>query len=107
MTVQDSGLVLVLVAQLCPTIWDPTDHSLPGSSIYGILQTRRLEWVTIPFSRASSWPKDQTWVSCIAKDFFFTIWATRENSGYETTKDSGSWEKEINQQCAFNWSYMI
>ena len=41
------------------------------------------------------------------KGFFFTIWATREGSGYETTKGSGSWEKEINQQCAFNWSYMI
>ena len=36
-----------------------------------------LEWVAIPFSRGSSWPRDQTWVFCIAARFF-PIWATRE-----------------------------
>ena len=36
-----------------------------------------LEWVAIPFSRGSSWPGNQTWVSCIVGRFF-TIWATRE-----------------------------
>ena len=40
--------------------------SPPGSSVYGILQTRILEWVAISFSRGSSQPRDQTWVSCIA-----------------------------------------
>ena len=49
----------------------------PGSSVHGILQARILEWVAIPFSRASSWPRDQTQVSCIAGRFF-TVWATRE-----------------------------
>ena len=44
---------------------------------YGILQARILEWVAIPFSRASSQLRDQTWVSCIAGRFF-TIWATRK-----------------------------
>ena len=38
---------------------------------------RILEWVAYPFSRGSSQPRNQTWVSCIA-DGFFTIWATRE-----------------------------
>ena len=33
-----------------------------------------LEWVSIPFFRGSSWPRDWTWVSCIAGRFF-TIWA--------------------------------
>ena len=46
--------VEVLVAQLCPTLWDPMDCSLPGSSDYGILQARILEWVAISFSRSSS-----------------------------------------------------
>ena len=32
------------VAQLCPTLSDPTDYSLPGSSIHGIFQARVLEW---------------------------------------------------------------
>ena len=40
-------------------------------------QTRILEWVTIPFSRESSRPRNQTRVSCIAGRFF-TIWATRK-----------------------------
>ena len=40
--------------------------SLPGSSDHGILQARILGRVAIPFSRGSSWPRDWTWVSCIA-----------------------------------------
>ena len=39
------------VAQSCPTLSDPTDCTLPGSCIHGILQTRVLEWVAIAFSR--------------------------------------------------------
>ena len=46
-------------AQLCPTVCDPKDCSPPGSSVYGILQTRVLEWVAMPFSRASSQCKDK------------------------------------------------
>ena len=38
------------VAQSCPTLCDPTDCSLPGSSIHGIFQARVLEWVAIAFS---------------------------------------------------------
>ena len=43
----------VLVTQSCPTLWDLMDCSPPGSSVRGILQTRILEWVVIPFSRDS------------------------------------------------------
>ena len=38
------------VAQLCLTLRDPIDYSLPGSSVHGILQARILEWVAISFS---------------------------------------------------------
>ena len=38
------------VAQSCPTLSDPMDYSLPGSSIHGIFQARVLEWVAIAFS---------------------------------------------------------
>ena len=38
--------------QSCPTLCDPTDSSLPGSAIPGILQARTLEWVAISFSNA-------------------------------------------------------
>ena len=40
------------VAQSCPTLSDPTDCSLPGSSVHGISQARVLEWVAIAFSNA-------------------------------------------------------
>ena len=43
----------MLVAQLYLTLSDPMDCSLPGSSIHGILQARRLEWIAISYSRAS------------------------------------------------------
>ena len=58
--------VKVLVSQLCPTFWDPMDYTLSGFSVHGTLQARILEWVAIPFSKGSSWPKDWTCVSCIA-----------------------------------------
>ena len=64
------------VTQSCPSLWDPMDSSLPGSSIRGIFQARILEWVAIYFSRASSQPRDWTPVSCIAGRLL-TLWATR------------------------------
>ena len=69
--------VKVKVTHLCPALFDPMDCSLPGSSVLGILQSRILEWVAVPSSRGSSWPRDWTRVSCIAGRFF-TIWATRK-----------------------------
>ena len=65
------------VGQLCPTLCDPMDCSLSGSSVHGILQARILEWVAISFSRGSSQPRDQTRVSHIAGGRLI-IWATRE-----------------------------
>ena len=67
----------VLVAQLCLTLCDPMNCNAPSCSVHGIIQARTLEWVDIPFSRRSSWPRDWTQVSCIVGGFF-TIWATRE-----------------------------
>ena len=68
--------VKVEVTQSCPTLWDPM-----GYTVHGILQARILEWVAFPFSRGSSWPRDQTQVSCIAGSFF-TSWATRKAQEY-------------------------
>ena len=39
------------VAQLCPTLCDPMDCSLPGFSVHGVFQARVLEWVAISFSK--------------------------------------------------------
>ena len=38
------------ITELCPTLSDPMDCSLPGSSFHGILQARVLEWGAIAFS---------------------------------------------------------
>ena len=52
------------VAQLCLTLCSSMDCNLPGSSVHGNFQTRILEWVATSYSRASSWPRDRTCVSC-------------------------------------------
>ena len=49
-------IYIMLVSQSCLTLCDPLVCSLPGSSLHGILQTRILQWVAIPFSRGSSQP---------------------------------------------------
>ena len=46
--------------QLCPTLCNPMDCSLPGSSIHGILQASILEWVAMPSFRGSSRPHGST-----------------------------------------------
>ena len=59
----------------CPAPCNPRDHSLPGSSVHGILQARVLEQVTTSSSKDSSRPRDRTHVSygsCIAGRFFTT-----------------------------------
>ena len=73
--------VLRLVTQSHPTLWSPMNYSLPGSSVHEILQARILEWVTMPTSRGSSQPRDQTQASRIAGRLF-TIWATRKAQEY-------------------------
>ena len=62
----------VKVTQSCLTLFDPIDYS-----VHGILQARILERVAVPFSRGSSQPKDQTWVSLIVGRCFtiLAIWA--------------------------------
>ena len=42
------------VAQSCPTLCDPMDCNLPGSSVHGIFQARVLEWVAVAFSNLDS-----------------------------------------------------
>ena len=58
-------VVVVKVAQSCPTLCDPMDYT-----VRGILQARILEWVAFPFSRGSSQPRDRTQVSHTAGRFF-------------------------------------
>ena len=54
------AILKVLVAQLCLTLCDCKDCSLPGSSVHRISQARILEWVSTPSSRGSSQPRNRT-----------------------------------------------
>ena len=63
--------------QSCSAFCNPMDHSLPGSSVHRIQQPRILEWVNMPISRGSSWPRDWTCISCVSNiaGRFFIHWA--------------------------------
>ena len=61
------------VAQLCPTLCDSMNCSLPGSSVHGIFQAIVLEWIAISFSRGSSRPRDRTRVSRIVDRHFTAL----------------------------------
>ena len=82
------------VSQSCQTLCDPMDCSLPCSSVHWIFQARVLEWAAISFSRGSSWPRDQTWVSHIV-GICLTVRATREGilKGYH--KGWVKWKLEL------------
>ena len=70
---------LLVFAKLCLTLCNPMDSSPPYSSVHGISQARILEhiaisfsrntgeWIAISFSKGSSWPRDQTRISCFGR----------------------------------------
>ena len=68
------------------------DCSLPGSPVHGISQARIPEWAAISSSRVSSWPRDQTHVSCIGRWIRY-CWATGEAS--YTPDPGGSMVKNL------------
>ena len=63
--------VLVVVSK--PQKNESVSCNLLRSSVHGISQVRILEWVAIPFSRGSSWHRDQTQVSCIGRQFLYCL----------------------------------
>ena len=69
------------VTQSCPTLCNPTDFSLPGSSVQGIFQARILEWVAIFFSRRSFQARNWTNISGIGRWIPYH-WASRKAFKY-------------------------
>ena len=61
------------VAQSCPTLCDPVNCNLPGSSIHGILQARILEWVAISFSSIYVQTYAYKYTRLLCKMYFF-LW---------------------------------
>ena len=80
-----SKVKLLSCVQLFATIMG---CSLPGSLVHRFFQTSVPEWVAISYSRRSSQPRNQTWVSCIAGGFF-TNWAIREAKNTHTVVPKG------------------
>ena len=79
--------------QSCLTLCDLMDYGPPGSSVHGIFQERILEWVALPSSRGSSWPRDRTWlseVSCIGKWVLYhePSFPSLETGGWGATESS-------------------
>ena len=74
MSISDVGM-LAKSLQPCSTLCNPMDCSLPGSFVHEILQASILEWVAMPSSRGSSWPRDRTRVACSSctAGGFFTV----------------------------------
>ena len=66
------GPLLLFSLYVCPTLCNPMDCSLPGSSVHGISQAKILEWVAVSFSRGSSEPRDWTPFPALAGGFFTT-----------------------------------
>ena len=85
---------VTLVTQSCPTLCDPMDCSLPGSSVLGIFQARTLEWLAIAFSRGCPQPRNWSRVSHSAGTVF-TIWASRQDCMCHTLA--------FNHQDKVNW----
>ena len=81
------------VAQSCPTLCDPIDNSLPGSSAHGIFQSRVLEWVAIAFSEHFLTTKQYLSLANFCFNFhwkFFFFFFTRLQSFSKANSDSFS-----------------
>ena len=80
---EQGDLPKCLHAQSCPTLCNPMDCSLPGSSVHGILLARTLEWIAIPFCKGSSntgiEPRSLTSPALAGQ--FFTTSTTQEAEG--------------------------
>ena len=72
------------------------DCSPPGSSVYGFLQERILDWVVIPFSKGPSQPMDWTHVSCI---YCIGRWILYQCATWEATGLNGGPPKDMFRSC--------
>ena len=72
------------VAQLCPTVSDPMDCSLPGSSVHGIFQARVLEWGATAFSYLL-WNRERTW----------GLKETQAHTGHTLDQSLATWRLQV------------
>ena len=96
------GWVSAQSPQSCLPLWDPMDHSLPGSSVHEVSQTRILGWVAVPFSRGSSQLRDRTNISCIF--CIVIVFLTTEPPGKPWTVADALSDKSHNSDKLCDWS---
>ena len=84
-----------LVIKLCPILCGP--HGLyPTRLLCGILQSRKLEWISTSFSRESSWPRDWTHASCISctgRQILYH-WAPKKAPGWKEVRSKQNTSKK-------------
>ena len=80
-------------AQSCLTLCHPIDCSPPGSSVYRNFYARILEWVAISSPMGSSWPRDQTHLSCVGRHTLYH-WATWEPHLAVSNGSKMSWQQQ-------------
>ena len=88
----------VLSRSVMPDSLQPHGQYPPDSFVHGISQIRMLEWVAISYSRGSSWPRNQTNVSCTAGGFFIA-WATREGFLYDDMNFIYWFQEKLSHGC--------
>ena len=93
---------LCLVAQSCPTLSDPMDCSLPGSSVHGDSPGKNTGMGCHDLLRGSSQPRDRTQVSCVTGRFF-TIWATMEAQYVEISSFCASFLESFYHKWVLNF----
>ena len=96
------------VTQSCPTLSDPMDCSLPGSSVRGIFQARVLEWGAIAFSTGTSGGKklQAEEIHCInsPKAEMCLAWARNNNEASIEARNHNNSNKVADFCCALNYS---
>ena len=93
------------VAQLCLTLCDPMDCSPPGSSAHGVLQARTL--VAVPFSRASSRPRDRTHISCTDRQVL-NHWAAEDALADPGATAKAAWRvDDLKSRFPSSWTFSV
>ena len=92
--------------KLLQTLCDSMDCSPPGSSVQGILQARRLEWVAISDSKVSSWPTDLicvSYVSCVGR---WVLYHSHHLGGEQINNNNSDWEELRQKHCGWGWGWV-
>ena len=93
--VNRASVLSSLVTKLFQLFCHPIDCGPPGSSVHGILQSRIMEWLAIPFSSGSFWLRDKTCVCWLAGGFFTTEPPQSSVRRWRINRELSAWTRII------------